>query len=277
MSITPKMAALVPTDGAQATQQVVAYRCGACRRHLFDATAVVHGADDERCGSFVLEEPADWMTQQLQGDGGRLCCACGGKVGHWSWTGIRCGCGEWIAPSFSVVKSKVDGRAATRRRGAAVSERLGVPLPWLRIDPPRRVVVYVGDGDDREAAKCSVDAAWANRAVREAFWLFLGAAVAPADVSELVREVKARGVVDVVVAGAGRGAAVAAAVECDAVALIAPPAGVELRIRRALVCCARGDERGCWGDASVEIFASIDAAAPPAGVVRALCAFVASD
>ena len=25
-------------------------------------------------------------------------------------------------------------------------------LPWLRVDPPRRVVVYVGDGD-RDAAK----------------------------------------------------------------------------------------------------------------------------
>ena len=56
------MAALV------APQQVLAYRCGACRRHLFDATDVVHGHDDEKCGSFVLEEPLAWMTRQLEGD-----------------------------------------------------------------------------------------------------------------------------------------------------------------------------------------------------------------
>ena len=87
-------------------------------------------------------------------------------------------------------------------------------LPWLRVDPPRRVVVYVGDGD-RDAAKRSVDAAWANRAVREAFWLFLGADAAPGDVSALIREVHARGVADVVAAGAGRGAAVVSAVECE--------------------------------------------------------------
>ena len=67
--------------------------------------------------------------------------------------------------------------------------------------------------------------------------------------------------------------AVVSAVECERVALIAPPADVSLRARRALVCCAKGDDRS-WGDAAVELFAGIDAAAPPAGVVRALCAFV---
>ena len=273
------MSALVAppaTDGAP--NQVLAYRCGACRRHLFDATDVVHGHDGEKCGSFVLEEPLAWMTQQLQGDGGRLCCECGAKVGHWSWTGMRCGCGEWLAPAFAVAKSKVDGRAAkSRSRGEAsgVQERLGVSLPWLRVDPPRRVVVYIGDGD-RDAAKNSVDAAWANRAVREAFWLFLGADAAPEEVSALIREVHARGVADVVAAGAGRGAAVVSAVECESVVLIAPPADVSLRARRALVCCAKGDDRS-WGDATVEVFADVDATAPPAGVVRALCTFVSQE
>ena len=33
--------------------------------------------------------------------------------------------------------------------------------PWLRVDPPRRVVVYIGDGD-RDSAKRSVDAADAS-------------------------------------------------------------------------------------------------------------------
>ena len=174
---------------------------------------------------------------------------------------------------------KVDGRAAKGRshgETSGVQERLGVSLPWLRVDPPRRVVVYIGDGD-RDSAKRSVDAAWANRAVREAFWLFLGADAAPADVSALIREVHARGVADVVAAGAGRGAAVVSAVECESVALIAPPADVvSLRARRALVCCAKGDDRS-WGDATVEVYAGIDETAPPAGVVRALCAFVAND
>ena len=72
------------------------------------------------------------------------------------------------------------------------------------------------------------------RPVRERFWLFLGADAAPADVSALIREVHARGVADVVAAGAGRGAAVVSAVECDAVALIAPPADVSLRARPRL-------------------------------------------
>ena len=109
---------------------------------------------------------------------------------------------------------------------------------------------------------------------REAFWLFLGASdAAPGDVSALIREVHARGVGDVVAAGAGRDAAVVSAVECERVALIAPPADVSLGARRALVCCAKGDDRS-WGDATVEVYAGIDAAAPPAGVVRALCAFV---
>ena len=116
------MAALV------SPQQVLAYRCGACRRHLFDATDVVHGHDNDKCGSFVLEEPLEWMTRQLQGDGGRLCCECGAKLGHWSWTGMRCGCGEWLAPAFSIAKSKVDGRAAKGRSQGetSVQERLVV-------------------------------------------------------------------------------------------------------------------------------------------------------
>ena len=92
----------------------------------------------------------------------------------------------------------------------------------------------------------------------------------------LVDATTATAVADVVAAGAGRGAAVVSAVECERVALIAPPADVSLRARRALVCCAKGDDRS-WGDATVEIYAGIDAAAPPAGVVRALCAFVSSD
>ena len=76
---------------------------------------------------------------------------------------------------------------------------------------------------------------------------------APADVSALIREAHARGVADAVAAGAGRGAAVVSAVECESVALIAPPADVSLRARRALVCCAKGDHRS-WGDATVDVF-----------------------
>ena len=94
--------------------------------------------------------------------------------------------------------------------------------------------------------------------------------------SPFAQQTRARRALRLTSAGAGRGAAVVSAVECEHVALIAPPADVSLRARRALVCCAKGDDRP-WGDATVEVYAGIDAAAPPAGVVRALCAFVSSN
>lgn len=36
------------------------------------------------------------------------CPKCRGKVGNFSWIGIQCSCGAWMAPAFAFSRSKVD-------------------------------------------------------------------------------------------------------------------------------------------------------------------------
>jgi dual specificity phosphatase 12 len=36
------------------------------------------------------------------------CPKCRAKVGTYAWQGMRCSCGKWVTPSFSLGKSKVD-------------------------------------------------------------------------------------------------------------------------------------------------------------------------
>ena len=33
---------------------------------------------------------------------------CDAKLGAWSWAGLQCSCGTWVAPSFSIHRNKVD-------------------------------------------------------------------------------------------------------------------------------------------------------------------------
>ena len=41
--------------------------------------------------------------------GGTIGCPkCRGKVGNFSWIGIQCSCGAWMAPAFAFSRSKVD-------------------------------------------------------------------------------------------------------------------------------------------------------------------------
>lgn len=48
---------------------------------------------------------------------GRLECPnqkCQGQIGRYAWQGMRCSCGVWICPAFSLQKGRVD--EITKRR-----------------------------------------------------------------------------------------------------------------------------------------------------------------
>ena len=62
------------------------------------------------CAHFFLE-PQDWMRATIdEGDlDGKLeCPKCASKVGGYAWQGLRCSCGRWITPCFSLAKGRVD-------------------------------------------------------------------------------------------------------------------------------------------------------------------------
>lgn len=62
------------------------------------------------CAHFFLE-PLDWMQatiDQSNLDGKLECPKCSSKVGAYAWQGLRCSCGRWITPCFSLQKGKVD-------------------------------------------------------------------------------------------------------------------------------------------------------------------------
>ncbi|KAJ3067308.1 dual specificity phosphatase 12 [Podochytrium sp. JEL0797] len=63
-----------------------------------------------KCSSHCVE-PMEWMTEVGEGyvEGKILCPGkCGGKLGSFSWSGIACPCGTWVAPAFMINKQKVD-------------------------------------------------------------------------------------------------------------------------------------------------------------------------
>ena len=63
-----------------------------------------------QCAHFFLE-PQGWMQETIDKgelDGKLECPKCSAKVGSYAWQGIRCSCGTWVTPSFSLAKSKVD-------------------------------------------------------------------------------------------------------------------------------------------------------------------------
>jgi hypothetical protein len=63
-----------------------------------------------QCAHFFLE-PQDWMqatVDQGELDGKLECPKCSSKVGGYAWQGMRCSCGKWVTPCFSLGKSKVD-------------------------------------------------------------------------------------------------------------------------------------------------------------------------
>ena len=217
------------------------------------------------------------MTRQLQGDGGRLAARAAPSWGTGPGPACCAVAAHRLAPAFSIAKSKVDGRAAKsdRRETSGVQERLGVSLPWLRVD--RRGASSSTWVMATDSAKI-VSMRMGQPACARGVLAVLGATRRRAEVSALIREVQERGVGDV----RGGCRARRGGRECGRGARASrssrrPPTSVSLA-RRALVCCAKGDDRS-WGDATVGVFVGIDAAgAGRARVVRALlCAFVSSN
>lgn len=61
----------------------------------------------------IFIEPLSWMRPELEkGElGGRLSCPterCGASVGRYEWKGLRCSCGRWVTPGFSLQRARVD-------------------------------------------------------------------------------------------------------------------------------------------------------------------------
>eukprot|EP00438_Fugacium_kawagutii_P026777 Skav207127 [mRNA] locus=scaffold554:12286:13392:+ [translate_table: standard] len=75
--------------------------CARCRQALFSSDHVLHD-----CTSGYYVETMQWMmTESPQG---KLSCACGAKLGSFSWSGQACSCGQFRAPVFHIQKKKVE-------------------------------------------------------------------------------------------------------------------------------------------------------------------------
>ena len=111
----------------------IRYKCSKCRHILFNHTDLLphqqlvssslsssSGLNSDTlstlctnntlCTSYFLQDRPDWLPlpppdehgDVLVVDGKLLCPMCQYKVGHWSWAGVRCGCGGWVTPGFQV-------------------------------------------------------------------------------------------------------------------------------------------------------------------------------
>ena len=61
------------------------------------------------CSSFFLCEEA-MLRPRLprRSMGSSHAPECTARLGSYTWSGMQCSCGAWVAPAFQVVKSKVD-------------------------------------------------------------------------------------------------------------------------------------------------------------------------
>ena len=63
-----------------------------------------------QCAHFFID-PLIWMQSELyEGKlNGRLeCPGCNSSVGKYAWQGMKCSCGKWITPAFSLLRSRID-------------------------------------------------------------------------------------------------------------------------------------------------------------------------
>ena len=72
----------------------------------------------------VFLDPLSWMRSELEKGKleGRLECPgntkasagpestrkCGANIGKYAWQGMRCSCGQWVVPAFSLARTKID-------------------------------------------------------------------------------------------------------------------------------------------------------------------------
>lgn len=57
---------------------------------------------------------------------GRLECPnmkCGAQLGRYAWQGMRCSCGVWVCPAFSLQKGRVD--EVTKKKDMPVNQSMG--------------------------------------------------------------------------------------------------------------------------------------------------------
>lgn len=76
--------------------------------------------------------PLSWMRRTLEEGAlsGRLECPnpkCGQQVGRYAWQGLKCSCGHWEVPGFSLAGGKVD--EIVSRNNVASGGATGVRMP----------------------------------------------------------------------------------------------------------------------------------------------------
>ena len=59
-------------------------------------------------GSAGCEHTCSRTCTCTQVDGKLICPKCAVRLGSYTWSGMQCSCGAWVAPAIQVVKSKVD-------------------------------------------------------------------------------------------------------------------------------------------------------------------------
>ncbi|KAL2073205.1 hypothetical protein VTL71DRAFT_10529 [Oculimacula yallundae] len=74
--------------------------------------------------------PVSWMRPALEQGllSGRLECPnpkCGGQLGRYAWQGMRCSCGVWVCPAFSLQKGRVDEITKKVEQGAIKQGNVG--------------------------------------------------------------------------------------------------------------------------------------------------------
>ncbi|KAH8821214.1 protein-tyrosine phosphatase-like protein [Xylogone sp. PMI_703] len=129
-----------PADGPERDVQL---RCKKCRRtvatsqylvpHTADTSYTptkpvkdplhqpLPGSDLPACTHHFIQ-PLSWMRTELEQGllSGRLECPnakCGAQLGRYAWQGMRCSCGKWICPAFSLQKGRVDEVIKDARAG----------------------------------------------------------------------------------------------------------------------------------------------------------------
>ena len=112
------------TGGREEIKGSKEVRCKKCRRVLATPRfRVPHTPTGESAASRQTRKPPEcahifvetlsWMRPALEGGEleGRLVCPtprCGASVGRFAWQGLRCNCGEWVVPAFSLARGRVD-------------------------------------------------------------------------------------------------------------------------------------------------------------------------
>jgi len=136
----------------------VEYLCRKCRKRVCSTSDVVgheagggqvstekrlrerkdrgNAGGERRCTSLFLER-MEWMGECEEPQGGKLICKtpnCGERLGAYSWVGLTCSCGAWVAPAFQIQVSKVDEWSP---EGMGEGTR-GFVTPVTRVEPRKR-------------------------------------------------------------------------------------------------------------------------------------------